>query len=131
LVVQTSDRDPDVISWDGCWSISMGIMINKKILFGLLILGAFILFVLTIPINLDSEPLMKQGILADVLISEDGMITLCFSDGEDVFVKEDNLEDSQEMYEYMSGWIGEEIILGYSYDFYLSAYEIDNVSPVS
>lgn len=97
----------------------------------ILILGAFIFFALTIPINLESEPLVKQGILTDVLISEDGMITLHFSDGEDILVKEDNLDDSQEMYEYMSGWIGEEIILGYSYDFYLSAYEIDSVSSTN
>jgi len=106
-------------------------MINKKILMVILILGAFIFFALTIPINLESEPLVKQGILTDVLISEDGMITLHFSDGEDILVKEDNLDDSQEMYEYMSGWIGEEIILGYSYDFYLSAYEIDSVSSTN
>ena len=106
-------------------------MINKKILMVILILGAFIFFALTIPINLESESLVKQGILADVLISEDGMITLHFSDGEDILVKEDNLDDSQEMYEYMSGWIGEEIILGYSYDFYLSAYEIDSVSSAN
>jgi len=104
---------------------------NKKILLVIIILCISAFFIITLPANLDSEPLVKQGILADVLISEDGTITLRFSDGEDILVKEDNMEDSQEMYEYMSGWKGEEIILGYSYDFYILAYEIDSVSTAN
>jgi len=102
---------------------------NKKILLAAIIICVVAFFVITLPANLDSEQQVKQGILSNVLISESGMITLSFSDGEEVVVTEDNLEDSQEMYEYMSGWIGEEIIVEYSYDYYSMANEIDSVSP--
>ena len=107
------------------------IIMNNKLLAIIVILMLILLFLaVTLPANLESEPHIKQGILTNVSISESGIITLLFSDGEEIHVIEDNLQDSQEMYEYMSGWIGLEIIVGYSYDYYVMAYEIDSVSGV-
>ena len=104
---------------------------NNKLLAIIVILMLILLFLaVTLPANLESEPHIKQGILTNVSISESGIITLLFSDGEEIHVIEDNLQESQEMYEYMSGWIGLEIIVGYSYDYYVMAYEIDSVSGV-
>jgi len=86
--------------------------------------------------NWQGDTQTKQGVLTDVTWSvpinlDDVTLILKFSDGEDVLVKEGNAEDSQEMYEYLTGWIGQEIIVEYSYAYDIMAYEIDSVSGVN
>lgn len=105
---------------------------NKKILVAIIIV--LLIFVsLGFFWSWEGETKIKQGVLTDVAWSvpsnsDDVTLTLHFSDGEEIPVKEDNLEDSQEMYEYLAGWIGQEIIIEYTYDFGVMAYEIDSVT---
>ena len=108
---------------------------NKKILAGIII--AILIFVgLGFFWGCEGETQVKQGVLTDVtwgvpINSDDVTIILRFSDGEEILVKEGNAEDSQEMYEYLTLWIGQEIIIEYTYEFDIMANEINSVSPAN
>ena len=104
---------------------------NKKILLAAIIICVAVFFILTIPANIESEVYTKQGTLANIWISESGMITLTFDDGEDVIVTEDTTEEAQEMYQYLVGWLNQEIIITYSFDYYMMANHINSVSPAN
>ena len=108
---------------------------NKKILAGIII-AILIFVVLGFFLGYEGETQVKQGVLIDVawsvpLNSDDITLILTFSDGEEILVKEGNTEDSQEMYEYLSGWIGQDIIIEYTYEFDIMANELDSVSPAN
>ena len=107
---------------------------NNKLLAIITIL-MLILLVLAATVfwNWGGETKVKQGVLTDVdwsvpIGSDDITLILYFADGEEILVKDGDTEDSQEMYEYLTLWIGQEIIIEYTYDFGVMAYEIDSVS---
>lgn len=104
-------------------------MLNKKIL---LIIGVLIVVFLISgffwPL-VEGETLVKEGVLTDVVILDDTTITLSFNDGEQISVKEDNLEDTTEMHEYLTNLIGQNITIEYTYHSDIRGYEIDSVIP--
>jgi len=87
----------------------------------------------------EPETHIKQGVLTNVERSSDESFLLWdlgdvffimrFSDGEEITVREDTPEEAQEMCDYLEGWIGQEVIIGYYYDAGSLGNEISSVSP--
>ncbi len=80
----------------------------------------------------DGETQTKQGVLASVeYMMSDTSYTLTFNDGVELTFKEDNAEDAQEMYDYLLAWVGQEIIIEYTYEFWNAEYFLNSVNPVT
>ncbi|GAH93883.1 unnamed protein product [marine sediment metagenome] len=102
---------------------------NKKILAVVII--AILIFVGIVVLDLTSETQTKQGILTNIEYVSDTSYTLTFDDGVELTFKEDNAEDAQEMYEGLIGWTNQEIVIEYTYSYWIMGYFLNSYySPV-
>jgi len=101
---------------------------NKKIIAGIVII---ILFITGLGfVDWEGETQIKQGVLDSIEYVSDTSYKLIFSDGSELTFKEDNAVDTQEMYEYLTGWIGQEMIIEYAYSYWDDEYDLNSVSSV-
>lgn len=80
--------------------------------------------------NFEGEIQTKQAILTNVEYASDVSYTLTFNDGSVLTFNEDNIEDNQEMYDYLVMWIGQEIIIEYCYAFDTQSHQLYSVEGV-
>lgn len=103
---------------------------NKKLCI-IVIVIVLLLFVVIGFLALDGERQIKQGILTNIEYTSGTSYTLTFSDGDELTFKEDNAEDAQEMYESLIEWTNQEIVIEYTYDYWLGGYFLNSYySPV-
>ena len=112
---------------------------NKRLLFFSVIAVIVLFFIFTLPANVEGEQQTKYGVLQQVEMgytntfllwgSTENAVIITFTDGTVITCVEDDHQEAKEMYDYMTAWIGEMIVVGYTYDYGKMGYEIDRVGP--
>jgi len=100
----------------------------KRIWLLLVIITIIVAVGLAYSFSYKGETLVKQGVLVNVELSGEVSMVLTFADGMIITVKESNTEDALEMIDYLNNWIGEEMVLEYTYHSDINGWEIDSVS---